>query len=304
MSKISILFVFISFFLLLFIGSTLSQNESSLLVNTEWLEENLDNPSILIFHVGKKQEFDKKHIPGAVLFPVMEIFQQTSENLKHEIPPIVQLNDVVRSIGIQDDSQIVLYYSKDWLTVATRVYLTFDYIGLGEQTSILDGGLEQWLEEGRATTSDILEMKKSEITLHINEDALIDVNWVKDNLRNSEVVIVDGRPEEFYDGSEKEDHIAKYGHITGAVNIPFVEITIEETPYKFRDKKELETLFLESGIKQGSTVVAYCNTGVWATLVYFTSKYLGYSTHFYDGSFEEWAADDLLPVTEPVKLDN
>jgi 3-mercaptopyruvate sulfurtransferase SseA len=63
-------------------------------------------------------------------------------------------------------------------------------------------------------------------------------------------------------------------------------------------------LFLESGVKQASTVVVYCNTGVWATLVYFTAKYLGYETHFYDGSFEEWTKDDTLPVTEPVKFNN
>jgi thiosulfate/3-mercaptopyruvate sulfurtransferase len=234
----------------------------------------------------------------------MEIFQPPSESLNHEIPSIEQLNDVVKSIGINDDSRIVLYYSEDWLTVATRAYLTFDYIGLGEQTSILDGGLAQWLEEDRPTTDDILESKKSTITLQINEAVLVDVSWVKANLRNPDVVIIDGRPEEYYDGSEKEDHIAKFGHITGAVSIPFPEITIEEIPYKFKDKKELEKLFLDSGAKQESTLLAYCNTGVWATLIYFTAKYLGYKINFYDGSFEEWAMDNSLPVTEPVQLKN
>ncbi|MDH3267978.1 MAG: rhodanese-like domain-containing protein, partial [Ignavibacteria bacterium] len=215
-------------------------------------------------------------------------------------PPVDQLTNVVKSIGINDDSRIILYYSEDWLTIATRAYLTFDYIGLGEQTSILDGGLAQWIEENRPTTDDIIKTKKSKITLQINEEVLVDVNWVKENLRNPDVIIIDGRPEEFYGGSEKEDHIAKFGHITGAISIPFPEITFEETPHKFKDRIELEKLFLESGAKTGSTLVVYCNTGVWATLVYFTAKYLGYSTHFYDGSFEEWAKDDTLPVTEPV----
>jgi thiosulfate/3-mercaptopyruvate sulfurtransferase len=278
--------------------------KESMLVTTEWLLDHLDDPSIIILHIGKKDEFDETHIPGARLFPIRDIFLPPSENLNHEIPPIEQLNEVVRSIGIRDDSRIILYYSEDWMTVATRAYLTFDYIGLGEQTSILDGGLAQWIEEDRPRKDNVLEPFKSEITLQINEEALVDVNWVKDNLRNPDVVLIDGRPEEFYDGSEKEDHIAKFGHITGAVSIPFPEITTEDSPYKFKDKKELEKLFLESGVKQASTVVVYCNTGVWATLVYFTAKYLGYQTHFYDGSFEEWTKDDTLPVTEPVKLNN
>jgi thiosulfate/3-mercaptopyruvate sulfurtransferase len=307
MKKALVFFVFISTFCLMIQGTVVSADltiKESMLVTTEWLLDHLDDPSIIILHIGKKDEFDETHIPGARLFPIRDIFLPPSENLNHEIPPIEQLNEVVRSIGIRDDSRIILYYSEDWMTVATRAYLTFDYIGLGEQTSILDGGLAQWIEEDRPRKDNVLEPFKSEITLQINEEALVDVNWVKDNLRNPDVVLIDGRPEEFYDGSEKEDHIAKFGHITGAVSIPFPEITTEDFPYKFKDKIELEKLFLESGVKQASTVVVYCNTGVWATLVYFTAKYLGYETHFYDGSFEEWTKDDTLPVTEPVKFNN
>jgi thiosulfate/3-mercaptopyruvate sulfurtransferase len=307
MKKATVFFVFVLIFCVMIQETVVSSDQAikeSMLVTTEWLSDHLDDPSIIILHVGKKDEFDKMHIPGATLFPIMDIFQPPSESLNHEIPPFEQLNDVVRSIGINDDSQIILYYSEDWLTVATRAYLTIDYVGLGEQTSILDGGLTQWIEEDRPTTSDIIETKKSKIALQINEEVLVDVNWVKENLRNPDVVIIDGRPEEFYDGSEKEVHIAKFGHITGAISIPFPEITIEDTPYKLKEKIELEKLFLESGAKGGSTVVAYCNTGVWASLVYFTAKYLGYKTHFYDGSLEEWAKDDTLPVTEPVKLNN
>ncbi|MEE9449645.1 MAG: sulfurtransferase [Ignavibacteriaceae bacterium] len=307
MKKTSLFFVFTLIIFVTIQETVVSSDQSikeSLLVTTDWLSDRLDDPSIIILHVGKKDEYDEAHIPGATLFPIMDIFQPPSENLNHEIPPSEQLIDVVRSIGINDDSRIILYYSENWLTVATRAYLTFDYIGLGEQTSILDGGLAQWLEEDRTTTDNIIESSEGKITLQINEEALVDVNWMKENLRNPEVVLVDGRPEEFYNGSEKEDHIAKFGHITGAISIPFNEITTEEVAYKFKDTKELEKLFLESGVKQGATIVIYCNTGVWATLVYFTAKYLGYKTRFYDGSFEEWARDDTLPVTEPVKLNN
>ena len=307
MRKTFVFFTFISTFCLMIHGTVFSTDQKikeSMLVTTDWLSDHLNDQSIIILHIGKKDEFDKTHIPGARLFPIRDIFQPPSETLNHEIPPIEQLTDVVSSIGIKNDSRIILSYSEDWLTVAARAYLTLDYIGLGEKTSILDGGLAQWIKEGRLTTDEIEKTSKSDVSLNINSDALVDVNWVKENLQNPEVVLIDGRPEEFYDGSEKEDHIAKYGHITGAVSIPFPEITNEDTGYKFKDKQKLQELFLDSGVKQGSTVVAYCNTGVWASLVYFTAKYLGYKTYFYDGSFEEWAKDDSLPVTEPVKLNN
>ena len=275
-----------------------------MLVSTEWLAENLNDPEIIILHIGIKDEFNKMHIPGSRLFPIMDIFQQTPEGLHHEIPSIEKLNYVLRSIGVNNDSRIILCYSEDWLTVATRVYLTFDYIGLGEQTSIVDGGFAKWLKEDRMISNELTKPSKSQITLKINEEVMVDVNWVNRNLRNPEVVLIDSRPEEFYDGSEKEDFIQKFGHITGAISMPFPEITIEDTSYKFKEKKDLEKLFLESGVKSGSTVVVYCNTGIWASLGYFTAKYLGYNTRFYDGSFEEWTKDDTLPIIEPVKIND
>ena len=298
--------LFFSFFVLVDANADSPENElkNPMLVTTEWLAEKLNDPAIIILHIGNQDEFKKMHIPGAKYFPIMEIFEETSQSLHHEIPSIEKLNNVVRSVGIRDDSRIILYYSEDWLTVATRVYLTFDYIGLGEQTSILDGGFAQWLKEDRIITGDLTKPSKSKIAVQLNKQVLVDVNWVKTNLRNPEVVLIDNRPEEYYDGSEKDDHIKKFGHITGAISIPFPEITIEDTPYKFKDKKDLEKLFLESGVKPGSTVVVYCNTGIWASLGYFTAKYLGYNTRFYDGSFEEWTKDDTLPIIEPVKIND
>jgi len=305
--KKNILYIFIVTFVFVCSKDSLLSGEvplySTMLLTTEWLNEHLGDPSVIIFHVGKKDEYDEKHIPGAHLFPTMDIFQPPGE-LNHEIPPVEKLEKVFRPFGISKESVIILYYSEDWVTVAARAYLTLDHIGLGDQTSILDGGLAQWINEERITTNEIPETSENKLKLQNNKDVLADVNWVKENLMNRDIVLVDGRPEEFYDGSEKEERIEKYGHIEGAVNIPFMEIMQEGSAYKFRSKEELQKLFADAGIMQGSTVIAYCNTGVWASLVYFTAKYLGYNTRFYDGSFEQWAKDDSLPITKPVSLKN
>lgn len=277
-------------------------SNKTMLVSTNWLAEHIDDPSVRILYVGLKEEYDEKHIPGAYLLPVMDIFDPRAE-LKHEIAPVEMIEKNLKPLGITDSTQIVLYYNEDWLTVATRAYLTLDYFGLGSQIKILDGGLAQWLNENRETSTEIPKTSESNFVLHLNNNALVDVDWVKNNLRNPDVVIIDARPEEFYIGTEKAEHVAKYGHITNAINISFENITVEDAPYKFKGMEELEELFIESGVRPGSVVVSYCNTGVWATLVYFAAKYLGYEAHFYDGSFEEWTMDDSLPVTEPVNID-
>ena len=38
-----------------------------LLVSPAWLKENLNDPRLVLFHVGAKPDFEKEHIPGAQL---------------------------------------------------------------------------------------------------------------------------------------------------------------------------------------------------------------------------------------------
>jgi 3-mercaptopyruvate sulfurtransferase SseA len=38
-----------------------------LLVSPAWLKENLNDPKLVLFHVGAAAEFEKEHIPGAQL---------------------------------------------------------------------------------------------------------------------------------------------------------------------------------------------------------------------------------------------
>jgi len=45
--------------------------------------------------------------------------------------------------------------------------------------------------------------------------------------------------------------------------------------------------FRAAGVKSGDTVVTYCHTGMQASLLYFTARYLGYDAHIFDASFEE-----------------
>jgi thiosulfate/3-mercaptopyruvate sulfurtransferase len=160
----------------------------------------------------------------------------------------------------------------------------------------------QWVAEDRPTDTEKPDVRIGDFTSQVNVDLLVNADWLEENLRNPNVVIVDSRPAEFYDGSEKEEHIERYGHISGAVSIPFPEIITENPPDRFKDISELRKIFLKAGVKPGSIVVTYCNTGIWACPVFFAAKYLGYDVRFYDGGFEEWSANKKYSVTEPVKV--
>jgi thiosulfate/3-mercaptopyruvate sulfurtransferase len=104
--------------------------------------------------------------------------------------------------------------------------------------------------------------------------------------------LVDARAPVIYKGIEPTMG-GKAGHIRGAINIPFTEIT--DTSMRI-DKSRLASLFERSGVKPGDTIVAYCHVGQQATLVLFAARLLGHPVMLYDGSFQDWAVNNRGPV--------
>nr|MDO8099137.1 rhodanese-like domain-containing protein [Candidatus Njordarchaeota archaeon] len=110
-------------------------------------------------------------------------------------------------------------------------------------------------------------------------------DWVKENLRNPSVVLVDARS------------VAEYrsGHIPGAINIEWTYAYDYNGSYKPVD--ELNMLYGEAGVTPDKTVVTYCQAGVRAKALYDTLLMLGYTKVFvYAGSWAEWSADPKDPV--------
>ena len=123
-----------------------------MLVTTEWLAENLDNPDVVILHATwTPKNYDSGHIPGAQLLGWNDI-AVTRDGIPNEVPSVEKLVAMVRRVGIDENDRIVLYDDGEGL-VATRAYAVFDYVGLGEQTAMLDGQLKKWQAEGRPTTT-------------------------------------------------------------------------------------------------------------------------------------------------------
>ena len=93
------------------------------------------------------------------------------------------------------------------------------------------------------------------------------------------------------------------GHIPSALNIPFSSL-VEESNNKFKSAETLSQLFNTAGVKQEDSVTTYCHIGQQASLLYFVARYLGYDTHLYDGSFEDWSRRTELPVVKSADAKN
>lgn len=293
----------LSFILFMAPNALIADSGEELLVSTKWLEENLDDPLLIILHIGKKDDFNKEHITNSRIISMRELIVDREDGTRHELPDADKIQSVFRSVGINRDSKIVICYAEEMLIpLAARLFYTLDYAGLGNQSAILNGGLTQWKNEDRQLSSERSEFDSGNIEININQ-ILANKEIVLKNLENPDVLIIDARPEEQYDGSEEDPNSPRKGHIVGAVNLPFYYLQQEENPNLFKTKKELNNLFYELGADAAALIIIYCGSGIWSSPVYFAARYLGYNVKMYDASFQEWGSDETLPIISQVNID-
>jgi thiosulfate/3-mercaptopyruvate sulfurtransferase len=276
-------------------SASAGKDPNSLLVSTAWLGEHLSDRGLVIISIGPRASYDAGHIPGA-RFVEMSAISSSAPGATLEMPPVDKLKGAFEDLGISNSSRIVVCFLANYISPSTRVLFTLDYLGLGGQTSLLDGGFEAWRNEGRAVTTEAPQIARGSITPHPRLELIVDAAWVSANLNKPKIAIVDARTPEFYTGASA-GRMPRAGHIPSAVNVPFS--TLADAANKLKDAPTLRKMLADAGVKQGDQIVSYCHIGQQATAVYFVAKFLGYDARLYDGSFEDWSKRSELPVVGP-----
>ena len=267
-----------------------------LLVSTAWLADHLNDANLVLLHVGERAGFEAGHIPGARYIEMQDVSAPRQEGaLSLQLPTIEELLPKLETMGITDDSRIILYWGSDWITPTTRIAFTLDWAGLGERLSILDGGMPQWQREGRALTADAPPARTGRLSPRRPKDSVATIEFVQEHVRAPKpgIMLIDARAPNFYEGAQPSQGVN--GHIPGAASIPFTTLAMEDG--RITDLAQLRTLFDAAGAKPGDTIVTYCHIGQQATATLFAARLLGYDVRLFDGSMNEWARDRTRPLT-------
>ena len=262
-----------------------------MIVSAKWLSEHLNDPKVVVLHVtDKRSDYDAGHIPGA-RFLALEDF---IEGQDAELPPPEKLKEAFEKVGVSNDSRVVIYTTA-WYPMAGRAYYTLDFLGHGDQTALLDGGIDEWKLEKRPLEKDAPKIARGSFTprLHPEVRAMMDEVKKLSQQPSTTEMLVDSRPEKRYTD----------GHIAGAVHLYWQETLVDpKNKPVFLPAEKLREVFASRGIKPGQKLVTYCEIGLQASHDYFVAKYLGYDAAMFDGSIHQWSHVNMLPTVQGKAL--
>jgi thiosulfate/3-mercaptopyruvate sulfurtransferase len=260
-------------------------------VSSSWLKENISDPGLIILHVAATRlDYDNGHIAGAqFLWPGYVVISTENESI---VPaPLKEVTRLLRSLGVNNDSHIILCGNYGNIIPVCRVFVNLEHYGLKSRVSILNGGLDEWKAAGFEVSKEIKPAKKGNFTASLYSN-LVDVRFMTNSLTNKSYYIIDARPKPQYDGTVGTP---RAGHIPGAKNLPQTEMYDPKTFLFAADEKIIQA-FKKLEIPQGSQPLLYCHTGNSASIDYVASVIAGYDPILYDGSMEEWAGRLDLPI--------
>lgn len=263
----------------------------SLLIDTEWLEANLDTEGLVIIDTGRgAEDFSAGHIPGAVELD-RSIYYGEVDGVPGMFTGVETVEAALREIGVNNDSGIVVYDSGNGLW-ATRLFWTLELLG-HDNVVVLDGGSAKWLAEDRAIATGAVDPEPGEFTADYQPQLVVSGNQIKESI--DEYVVIDARSVGEYEGEDVR--AARGGHIPGAINVDWVLNNTGGEVSTFLPKDELAEFYDVKLDGADGKVVTHCQTGVRGAHTYFALRLLGYEdVALYDASWVEWGNDEAFPV--------
>jgi thiosulfate/3-mercaptopyruvate sulfurtransferase len=269
------------------------------LVDTQWVEDHLDDPGIRIVEVDENPAlYAEAHIPGAIGFDWKADLQ---DQVKRDFLGPEDFGELFGSRGISGKHTIVLYGDRNnWFAAYTYWYLK--YYG-HDDVKLMNGPREKWIAEGRPTTAEVPSHAAATFTAREGDEAIRAKRDEVLGALGSQTRLVDVRsPQEFageliaMPGYEQEG-AQRGGHIPGASSVPWAQAVQEDGTFKSRD--DLETLYADKGVlSDGDPVIAYCRIGERSAHTWFVlHELLGRDdVKNYDGSWTEWGNLVDVPI--------
>lgn len=265
-----------------------------LLVEAEQLLPWLHHPQVRIIDLSRPSVFDQVHLPHAVQVTPAQLVQQEG-HISGLLPDIEPLNQLVSSLGITPEHQVVVYDDEGgaW---AGRFIWTLDILGF-HKVSLLNGGIHAWLAHGLPTSSEIFQPEAINVhPLSLNLQPRISLEEIRQGLALPDVPfnLWDCRTVEEYTGARLAAR--RGGHIPKAFHFEWSSLLDRQNNLRIRPLSVIQQKLLEHGLDRRKPTVVYCQSHHRSGLPYVVGRLLNLSIRAYDGAWSEWGNRSDTPI--------
>jgi thiosulfate/3-mercaptopyruvate sulfurtransferase len=231
------------------------------------------------------------HIPGAVYVDLdSELASHgRSEDGRHPLPSLDQLQASARRWGIDDGDTVVVYDDLNNLSSA-RAWWLLTYAGIAD-VRVLDGSLRAWTAAGERLEDGDAVPELGDVTLSYGHLPVLDIDAAASLPGHG--ILLDARAGERYRG-EVEPIDPRAGHIPGAISAPTTE-NVSADGF-FLDSATLRARFLGLGLTDDTEVGVYCGSGVTAAHDALALTLSGFAPAIYPGSWSQWSNTPGRPI--------
>jgi thiosulfate/3-mercaptopyruvate sulfurtransferase len=272
-------------------------SRSDVLVDADWVEAHLADPTVVIVEVDEDTTaYEKGHIRGAVR---LDWKRDLQDPVKRDFVDREAFESLLSERGIANDHTVVLYGgNNNWF--AAYAYWYFTLYG-HESVKLLDGGRKKWELDSRELVSDVPERtptqyraKEQDTSIRAFRDDVLSAIGVQN--------LVDVRSPDEYSGRLlapahlPQEQSQRPGHVPTAVNIPWSKAANDDGTFKSDD--DLTTLYVGAGVDLGRDTIAYCRIGERSAHTWFVlHELLGVeNVKNYDGSWTEYGSLVGVPI--------
>jgi thiosulfate/3-mercaptopyruvate sulfurtransferase len=216
------------------------------------------------------------------------------------------LEERFEALGLQFERPIVIVTDGKTDTdfgAAARVYWTLKSSGFSD-LSILNGGVSAWQAKGLELENTPTEPTPSNLEITFSYQWTADTEQVLEAAQGDEkTMLIDARPEEFYQGQAAHPAAAKPGTLPTAKNYVYTNF-FEQGSAAITEEIDTAALLKKLGIKDGQDVVSFCNTGHWASTHWFAMSELAgiENAKLYPGSAVEYSNAGYEMANTPGKF--
>ncbi len=281
--------------LILILISSLCLAASSGFVTPKELKAQLANKNLIIIDVTDKETYDLGHLPNAVLANVGDFRKKVQ---KYQLmKSSSEIEAIARSLGINNDSEIVIYGHGKEKELLKSSYIALALIVNGaKNVSLLNGQYED-LYYDYNTSTESPKIKAGNFTAKFNPDILIDLEYVRSHIGTTPML--DSRPSRFYYATAQSSGVERLGHISKAMSSFWKDKFNENN--KLRSKEDLNAIFVQGfELEKDKELILYCTGGLEASMNWYIAyQNMGFKkAKIYDASMREWGNRNDTPITK------